>query len=99
MSLEEKIRYTKDLWERCGVIPYAGGRVEVKVFKCVKRLELPWLATALFIPHKTGASRAPIAMERKSSYTLKEVCRDFEEKLLQSIPEIRGALESSEEYV
>lgn len=93
MSLREKVIHTGVLWEWCGVVPYMG-RVEVKVFKCI--VGLPWLATALFIPCGKPASRAPLAIEREPSYTLDEVCQDFEEELLRHIPELRGALEAPE---
>ena len=75
------------------------GRVEVKIFKCL--VGLPWLATALFIPFGKAAwtARAPIAIERDPSYTLDEVCRDFEEELLRCIPELRGPLEEPKGYI
>jgi hypothetical protein len=82
------------MWQWCGNIPYVG-RVEVKIFEGLS-LELPWLATALFIPYgkPAWASRAPVALERENSHSLDEVCRDFEVELLRRIPEIREALEA-----
>jgi hypothetical protein len=99
MDLRAKIRHMKDLWQWCGSIPYVG-RVEVKIFACIPSIKIPWLATALFIPYgkPAWAARAPVALERDAYYTLDEVCLDFEEELLRSIPEIRGALEAPEEW-